>query len=253
MVSALSFALALFLLAGCGGETARDDSGAVAETTTAFLNALGDRRVQELRSFMSRGYLDSNAVPDPISSEQLLASLGDLASYRFVPGEDILIEGQRAVVSLTLEMAGGAAREETLAMVREDGEWKVDAFTAIDWSRRPADKDDERIRAGQALYGFLGACIDGDTGHIFSHLSPAYREKHRLEKAWTRAEFSGVFGTARSFDFSAEDMEVRGDLLEVDVTVEFGSRGNLESETARVVMVREDGRWLVDAFPFFIY
>lgn len=253
VIAVLLFMLAISLLSGCGGETIRNGSEAVTEAATAFLNALGDRRVDGLRSFMSQEYLDTNAVPDPISVEQLLVSLGYLSSYRFIPEEDVIVEGERAVISVDVQIADGTAREETLVMVLSGGEWKVDAFTAIDWSKRPADTDDETTEAEQVLYDFLVACIDGDTEFIFSHLSPAYREKHRLDDPWTRAEFSGIFGTARSFDFDSEGLEPEGDVLEVDVTVEFGSRGNLESETARVVMVREGGEWLVDAFPFFIY
>ncbi len=70
---------------------------------------------------------------------------------------------------------------------------------------------------------------------------------------WNSAEFSGIFGTARSFDFDAEEIEIVDDRVDTDVTVEFGTRGNLQSETTRVGLVLEGGDWLIDTFPFFIY
>jgi hypothetical protein len=250
---ALAFMLVLLSVLGCGGNTPENDSAAVTETATAFLNALGDRDVAGLRSFMSQEYLDSSGVPDPITSEQLIAALGYLNSYRFIPEEDIAIEGDRAVVTVDIDVSGEGTREETLVLTLEGGEWKVDAFTAMDWSNQPPVEDKERVEAEQALRDFLVACIDGDTQYIFDHLSPAYKENHRLDGPWTSAEFSGIFGTARSFDFDPEELYIEDDAVEIDVTVEFGSRGNLESETARVGMVRQGGDWFIDTFPFFIY
>jgi len=249
----LVMALTISVLAGCGGTT-ENDSAAVTEAATTFLNALGDRDVEGLRSLMSQDYLYSSGVPDPITSEELIAALGYLNSYRFIPEEDITIEGDRAVITMDIELAQEGEFEETIALVLEDGVWKVDAFTAIDWSRKPVVvTDDGCVEAEQALRDFLVACIDGDTKYIFEHLSPGYKEKHRLDEPWTSAEFSGVFGTARSFDFNPEELAIEGDTAEVDVTVEFGTRGNLESETSRVGLVRQGSIWLVETFPFFIY
>lgn len=252
-VSALILLFALFSLAGCGGEGTRNDAAAVTEAATAFLNATGDRQVGELRSFMSRGYLDTSGVPDPITIEDLTAALGYMNSYRFAPDEDIVIEDERAVITVDVDLADRGETEETLVLALEEGEWRVDAFTAIDWGRRPAAGETGKIEAEQALRDFLVACIDGDTKYIFDHLSPVYKERHRLEVPWTPAEFSGIFGTARSFDYNPEELEVDEDAVSIDVTVEFGSRGNLESETSRVRMVREGTGWLIDTFPFFIY
>ncbi|MEW6554652.1 MAG: hypothetical protein AB1384_10245 [Actinomycetota bacterium] len=246
--------LAVSALAGCG-DAPGDDSAAVTEATTTFLNALGDRDVELLRSLMSQDYLESSGVPDPISSEQLVAALGYMNSYRFIPEEDITIEGDRAVITVDIELAQKGEREETMALVREDGTWKVDAFTALDWSKKPVvmEENTDEVEAEQALRDFLIACIDGDTDFIFEHLSPAYKEKRHLDEPWTPAEFSGIFGTARSFDFNAEDLKVEDGSVEIDVTVEFGTRGNLESETARVGLVKEGSAWLIETFPFFIY
>lgn len=251
--AALALLLVLSSLPGCGGGTPENGTTAVTETATTFLNALGGREVGELRSYMSRSYLESSGVPDPITLEGLIAALGYLNSYRFSPDEDIVIEGERAVITVDVELAEKGEREETLVLTLEDGGWRVDAFTAIDWSFTPAAEKKWDVEAEQALRDFLVACIDGDTKYVFAHLSPAYKEKHRLEVPWTAAEFSGIFGTARSFDFNPEELETEGGALTIDVTVEFGSRGNLESETTRVRMVREEAEWLIDTFPFFIY
>lgn len=248
-----AFMVLALCLAGCGeGDAPQDGVSAATEAATAFLNALGDQDVALLRSLMSREYLEEKGVPDPITSEQLVAALGYVSSYRFIPEEDMAIQEDRAVITVDVEVAGKGGREETLVLGLEDGEWKVEDFTAMDWSRKPVLEDAEEVRVEQALRDFLIACIDGDTTYIFEHLSPGYKEKHRLEEPWTSAEFSGVFGTARSYDFAAEEIEIEDGTAEIDVTVEFGSRGNLESETSRVVLVQEGREWLIGVFPFFI-
>jgi hypothetical protein len=246
--------LAAFLFAGCGGgPTPQEKTSEVVETATAFLNACGDRQVEEVRSYLSQDYLESNQVPDPITGDDLVAALGYVNSYRMVPEEDISVEGDRAVVSVTLDIQGKGEREETLILRRQDGGWKVDGFTAVDWTSEPVPQGDERVRVEQALRDFVTACIDQRTDYIFEHLGKAYREKYRLEKPWTSAEFSGIFGTARSYDFNPAEIDLKDGAAEVDLTIEFGTRGNLESETARARLVRDGRDWLVDIFPFFIY
>lgn len=246
--------LAAITAYGCGGEPPQEDQlTRVTEAATAFLDACGNLQVEGMRSYFTQDYLQANQVPDPITQDDLTAALGYLNSYRLVPDRDIAVEGERAVVSVTMDISGKGEMEETMVLVEEDGQWKVENFTAMDWSTRPAAQEGERVEVEEALNEFLIACIDHDTAYIFEHLSEEYKDKHRLDEPWTTAEFSGIFGTARSYDFDPEDMEVENGAAEVDVTIEFGTRGNLESETSRVRLVQEGGGWVVDAFPFFIY
>lgn len=258
--AALAAMLLLCLLApaaplGCGGTSAARGGSAreVEAAVTAFLDALGDRDVENLRSFFTQDYLDSKGVPDPITPNGLTAAFGVMESYRMVPEEDISVDGDRAAVTVTLDMSGKEEKEDTLIMSRTDGEWKVDDFTAMDWVSQPVLPDEGSAAVEVALRNFLIACVDARTDYIFENLSPGYKEKHRLEKPWTAAEFSGVFGTARSYDFDAAGIGLQGETAAVDVTVEFGSRGNLESETSRVRLVKDGKSWLIDVFPFFIY
>ncbi|NPV60214.1 MAG: hypothetical protein HPY75_11220 [Actinobacteria bacterium] len=256
MLLSLAMLLALTLpsLSGCGGEEQEaSQSEAASKAAIAFLDALGNQDVGNLRSMFTRGYLEENDVPDPIGVDHLTAALGYVLSYRFSPDQDLVLEGDRSVVHMELEVTGRGTREETLVLSREDGEWKVSSFTALDWSKKPAGKPEARTEVEQALRDFLIACVDGRTDYIFEHLSDDYRQKHRLEKPWTSTEFSGVFGTARSYDFDPGEIKVENDAAEVDVTIEFGTRGNLESETSRVRLVKKGKTWLVDVFPFFIY
>ncbi|WP_458012149.1 hypothetical protein [Candidatus Solincola sp.] len=258
LAATLVVVLAVLTLSGCGkGRESREEKlSRVTEAATAFLNALGDQRVEVLREMMTAEYLEGNRVPDPVTSKDLVAALGYLASYRFSPDRDVILADDRATVTVVLEITGKGEKEETLALKLEGDAWKVDAFTALDWSRRPPPVDGEegeRAEVEQALRDFLIACLDGRTEYIFEHLSRAYKEKHRLEKPWTAAEFSGIFGTARSYDFDPRDIQLRENAAEVDVTIEFGTRSNLESETSRVRLVKEKGEWLIDSFPFFIY
>jgi hypothetical protein len=250
----LLVALAAFAAIGCNGEPAQEDRvPQVAEAATAFLNACGDLQAEEVRSFFSQDYLQANQIPDPLTQDDITAALGYLNSYRILPDQDINVEGDRAVVSVTIDTSIKGEMEETMVFVQEDGEWKLESFTAMDWSAQTAGSDGEQEVVEQALNEFLIACVDSDTSYIFENLSEDYKERHRLEKPWTAAEYSGIFGTARSFDFDPNDIEVENSSAEVDVTIEFGTRGNLESETSRVHLVKEGNEWLVDAFPFFIY
>ncbi len=254
--TAITVTVLLFLLlhAGCSKEKTREEKiSQVTEAATAFLDALGGLQVEGLREMMTARYLEDNQVPDPLTAAQLTASLGYLNSYRFLPEEDIALEGERAVITVVLNIQGRGEREETMVMKLEEGAWKVEGFTALDWSLQPPVEKDERAEVEVALRNFLVACVDGDTSYIFKHLSKAYKEKHRLEKPWTAAEFSGVFGTARSYDFKPEAINITDKSAEADVTIEFGTRGNLESETSRVRLVKEGTDWYVDVFPFFIY
>lgn len=258
VVALLSLPMLLVLilasLSGCGGgEREVNRSEAISQAAIAFLDALGNQDAGNLRPMFTQGYLEENEVPDPIGSDHLAAALGYVLSYRFSPDQDLVLEGDRAVMRLELEVTGRGTREETLVLSREDGEWKVSSFTALDWSKKPAGKPEARTEVEQALRDFLIACVDGRTDYVFEHLSDDYRQKHRLEKPWTSAEFSGVFGTARSYDFDSGKIKVENDAAEVDVTIEFGTRGNLESETSRVRLVKKGTGWLVDVFPFFIY
>jgi hypothetical protein len=202
---------------------------------------------------MSPDYLESNQVPDPITRQDLVAALGNVNSYRLVPESGVRLEGDRAVVSVTMDIQGKGEREETLVLLRLDGAWMVGGFTAMDWSSKPLLPADEQVEVEKALRDFLTACIDQKTDYIFKHLSQDYLDKHRLTKPWTASEFSSIFGTARSYDFDVEQIAIDDGKAAVDVTIEFGTRGNLESETSQVRLVKKSGQWLIDAFPFFIY
>jgi len=254
-VSLLCFLLAAVLLrCSCGGGGANGvKNSQVLEAAAAFLDACGNLEGEAVRSFLSQEYLQSNQVPESITAEDIIAALGQLNSYRLAPDTDIKVEGDRAVVTVNLSIKGREEKEETLVLRRYGGEWKVDGFTAMNWASRPVDDKKERVGVEEALRDFLIACIDKDTAYIYAHLSEGYRKKYRLEKPWTAAEFSGIFGTARSYDFDPDQISLQDGEAWVDVTIEFGSRGNLESETAEVLLIKRGNDWLIDAFPFFIY
>jgi len=122
--TALVLMLVLPLLAGCGGSGEQDAFTAVTETSTAFLNALGEQDVEVLRSFMSQSYLGASGVPDPITTDQLVAALGYVTSYSFVPEEDVAVEGDRAVVTMDLELQGEGISEQTLVLTWRTGPGK---------------------------------------------------------------------------------------------------------------------------------
>lgn len=230
------------------------------ETAAAFLDACGNFDSAAVLSMMSQGFREAGGLGETLSPEELRQATGTFISYRFDPAEDIVIDQDRALVTADIDYGTFGAREENLVLVLEEGAYLVDSFTAMDWSGTSAVKpseneDDSRVEgARESLRSFVEACIKGDTAYVFKNLSDGYKERKSLEKAWTASEFAGIFGEARSYEFEADAMEmVDDDRAEVDVTVDFGSRGNLESETSRVILVWENNAWRVDVFPFFLY
>ncbi len=241
-------------LGGCGNAgDVQLGSQAVVESATGFLDACGNLELDKVRSFFTQDYLDKNQVPDPITPDEFDAAMGTLTSYRLDPDSDVSLQGARAIVTPALNVSGKGEKTETLILGLEGGTWKGQSFTAMDWSAKPeTTQPSGDVEVEQSIRDFVIACIDGKTEYVFAHLSSEYKNNYHLEKAWTSAEFSGIFGTARSYNFNPQDIDVNGNRAGVDVTIEFGTKGNLESQTSRVEVVRE-GKWLIDNFPFFIY
>ncbi len=227
---------------------------AAANTVRSFLESCEEGRFEELRGYFSDSYLEGNQVPDPIQEWDLEAVLGKLSSFAFKQ-EDMRFEDKKAVVPVRLTMEGDEeGREEFLSLEWDGSRWLITSFTAMDWRRRPVTKE-RAIALAEAqtlLRTFLSDCVDHRTDKVFAALSRSFRERYRLERPWTRQEFSGIFGTARSYRYDPAKMEYMGATVEVDVTIEFGSPGNREEQTSRVRLVREEGGWRVDSFPFFL-
>lgn len=246
-------------LAGCGGGNAATLAERRAEVEQAagqFLDACGNQDAAAVLSLLSAGYREANGLGDTLSKESLQRAMSTVLSYRFDPESNIVVEQDRALVTVFIDYGTFGTKEETLALVNEDG-LKVDGFTAMHWNTATpvtTDTDQPNDAVAKSLRSFVEACIKGTTDYVFKNLTTAYKDKYRLSKAWTSAEFAGIFGEARSYQFEPALIKMNDDNhAEVDVTIDFGSRGNLEKETARVSLARESGMWKVDAFPFFIY
>ncbi len=246
-------------LAGCGGSSPEEKRARVEEAAVRFLDACGNRDPETVLSLLSPAYREANGLGDSLSAAVLRQSVGTFLSYSFDAVAGIVVEDGRALVTVLVDYGTFGSREETLVLKREGDDWLVDGFTAMDWSKpRPAEETakDESPSDGveRALRGFVDACMGGDTEYVFKHLSDGYKARYRLTKPWTAPEFAGIFGTARGYDFAKDRIAMAGgDRAQVDVTIDFGSRGNLESETSLVSLVRDGRTWKVDVFPFFIY
>lgn len=240
----------------CGGKGLEEKAlrQSAVETIRRFLDACGKGNAEEARDFFCPHYLEENQVPSPLRKEDLEAALGRLSSYRFITDE-LRVEGNMAVAPVHLRLEGEEGeREEFISLEWESSHWQITSFTALDWKRRATPKELALAlaEAQSALRSFLADCIDHRTDRVFAALSASFREKYRLNKPWTREEFSGIFGTARSYFFDPALMTYEDGRVEVDVTIEFGSPGNLEEQTSRVRLVLEEGNWKVDSFPFFL-
>ncbi len=166
-----------------------------------------------------------------------------------------MVDQERGLVTVYVDYGTFGTKEETLVLVREDG-LQVDSFTAMHWNTSPpsTDTDQPNEAVAKSLRSFVKACIKGNVDYVFKNLTTTYKEDYRLSKASTAAEFAGIFGEARSYQFDQAQIKmIDQDHAEVDLTIDFGSRGNLEKETARVSLAREGGIWKVSSFPFFIY
>jgi hypothetical protein len=248
-------------LAGCGDSSYEEKRAQVEGAAVEFLDACGNQDPETVLSLLSPAYKEANGLGDTLGRAALRQSTESFLAYNFDAVNDIVVEDGRALVTVFVDYGTFGSREETLVLVREGDAWLVDNFTAMDWTEPPPPVEEEVVEAespaddvDRALRNFVDACLDGDTDYIFKHLSDDYKAEYRLAKAWTAPEFAGIFGTARGYDFAKDEIELIGsDRAQVDVTIDFGSRGNLESETSLVSLVRDGRAWKVDVFPFFIY
>ena len=257
MLCTLIAAAHLMVAGGCGertGPTPEELRSSLAAATVRFLDACMEPDPETVLDMLTPAYREENSVPPTLTREELLAVEGTFVGYSFDPTSDILLqESGRHLVMAELDYALLGKRRETVVLVEEGG-WRVDGFTAFDWSALGSGEDSRRAQAEKQLRLFLDACLRSDTDYIFRNLTDAYKREYRLAAPWTAAEFSGIFGSARGYEIEPGGVRLaREDQAEADVTIVFGSHGNLEKQTSRVIMLRQGGTWKVDAFPFFVY
>ncbi|MHB8781179.1 MAG: hypothetical protein ACYC55_07320 [Candidatus Geothermincolia bacterium] len=248
---ALALLLALALLAaaaGCG----REDGETTEDVAARFLDACNSGDAATVLALLSPGYRADSGIPETLTGEQLGAALDGRTGFALTPDQQPQ-PYQGKFIAIVSAQDGQA---ETLVLEPAESGWLVANFTAFDWTAIGSDLPDEAARGAAVtrLRDFLNACLDANTRYIFEALSAAFKDEHELEELWTASQFSGIFGAARSFEFDQAlltfDSETRGT---IPVSIEFGSRGNLETESGDVVLVFENGLWRVDHFPFFIF
>ncbi len=253
LIAAVTLGLVLVAgIAGCGNSTSP------AETAQRFVDAVNNRDAAGLLALLSPAYKQDQGVPDSLTGTQIEKALKPNTRLVLDADQAASLEGERAVVILSADAGDGSASSgQTLVLTKTEGTWKVDGCTALTWPAVSQDvnvSNADRASVETQLKSFLNACIDSNTSYIFSNLSAGFLSDHNLTKAWNAAEFAGIFGTARSYNFSPGAITFStADEAKVNVTIEFGTRGNLESESGDVILVREKGTWKVDSFPFFIF
>lgn len=257
LIVILLFVILFSTLTGCGEKTSAPEArrNKVERTAATFLDACGNLDTAQVIAMLSARYREECGLNEVLTKEELSRALGNFSGYRFEPDKDIILEDCHALVTVTIDYGTYGQREETLVLVEENG-YKVENFTALRWESPPINQEDDDVAdtALRELKAFLDACLRKDTKYIYEHLSTSYKEEHRLSRPWSAAEFAGIFGEARSYQIAEESVGVTGGLrAEVEVTIYFGSRGNLESETSRVELVVETATWRIGKFPFFIY
>lgn len=240
-------------MAGCGGSAASP-----AEVAQRFVDACNNLDPASLLAVLASAYKQDQGVPDSLTSDQLAKALKPYTRLTMDASQTVSIQGDRAVLILSADSGENTASSgQTLVLAKSEGAWWVDGCTALNWAsvaQTGGGSSADRAAIETQLKSFLNACIDSNTNYVFNNLSAGFLADHNLTKPWTASEFSGIFGTARSYNFSPAAISfATADEAKVSVTVEFGSRGNLESESADVVLVREKGIWKVDSFPFFIF
>jgi type II secretory pathway component PulL len=127
VLSAVSVAVALI---ATSDEAERYEAGSPEFAVQGYIQAVRDRDVDEAYEMLS-----SSAKRDVSRSE-----MRDYVRYSYMQDADWRIRltgsnvtGERATVELTVEYRGGGpldlnryTRKETVPLVREDGEWKID-------------------------------------------------------------------------------------------------------------------------------
>ncbi len=245
--------LAAVGIAGCGSSALSPG-----ETAQLLVDACNNRDAASLLALLALSYKEGQGVPDSLTSAQIEKALKPYTRLSMDTSQSASLESDRAVIILSADTGENTASSgQTLVLTKTEGAWKVDGCTALNWSsvaQSTGGSSDDRAAVELQLKYFLNACIDSNTTYIFNNLGAGFISDHGLTKPWTAAEFSGIFGTARSYDFSPEAITFpNANKARVNVSVEFGTRGNLQSESADVALVREKGTWKVDNFPFFIF
>ncbi len=239
-------------IAGCGS------AASPAEIAQRFVGACNNLDPASLLAVLAPAYKQDQGVPDSLTSDQFAKALKPNTRLTIDASQTVSIQGNRAVLILNADSGENTTSSgQTLVLTKSEGAWWVDGCTALNWAsvtQTGGGSSTDRAAVETQLKGFLNACIDSNTSYVFNNLSAGFLAKHSLTKPWTNGEFSGIFGTARSYNFSPGAITfTTADQAKVNVTVEFGSRGNLESESADVILVREKGTWKIDSFPFFIF
>lgn len=253
VVSLTCLPLVAAALAGCGSSALTPG-----ETAQRFVDACNNRDAASLLAMLATSYKEGQGVPDSLTSAQLEKALKPYTRLTMDASQSASLESDRAIIILSADTGENTASSgQTLVLAKTEGAWKVDGCTALDWSsvaQGTGGSSADRAVVEMQLKYFLNACIDSNTSYIFNNLSSEFLADHALNKPWTAAEFSGIFGTARSYEFSPDAISFpNANEAQVNVTVEFGTRGNLQSESADVTLVREKGTWKVETFPFFIF
>ena len=123
-------------LAGCGGGntvTLTERRVAVEQAAGQFLDACGNQDAAAVLSLLTAGYREANGLGDTLSEESLQRAMGTILSYRFDPESNIVVEQNRALVTVFIDYGTFGTKEETLVLVDEGG-LKVDGFTAMNWN-----------------------------------------------------------------------------------------------------------------------
>ena len=240
-------------VAGCGSNALSPG-----ETAQRLVAACNNRDAASLLVLLAPSYKEGQGVPDSLTSAQIEKALKPYTRLSMDTSQSASLESDRAVIILSADTGENTASTgQTLVLTKTEGAWKVDGCTALNWStvaQGTSGNSPDRAAVETQLKYFLNACIDSNTTYIFNNLSEGFLSDHSLTKPWTTGEFSGIFGTARSYDFSPEAISLpNANEAKISVSVEFGTRGNLQSESADVILVREKGTWKVDNFPFFLF
>lgn len=124
-------ALAAFAIGCGGGDSVDQDREAVEAAVSGFVNAANERDFEQLCELMTNqarksetGAASSNGCVKALSSTGV-DKQGEIEIHFL----DVRIADDRAAAEIRVKDADSGNRDQSLQLVREDGQWKVSEFT----------------------------------------------------------------------------------------------------------------------------
>ena len=165
------------------------DTNDSADEAEAFLHLLRERKTVEAYHDTTTAHF--RALQTPRDFDKMMELLGLPLTYRLDVWRDRRLElSNRSRIRGTLIDLGGQDVKFTVDMVREQGDWKVNAFVDDDranvgpgaWFKQIPLREDLNVLTGNTMETFRESIEVGDMEGFYSHMSDSFTIGITLER-----------------------------------------------------------------------